>query len=148
MLALTRRIGESIYIDGDIGVTVYDLLRYHVTLGVVAPASVSLTLQGATLRPAVLDDGSCFYLLSMVNRDSFVVGEAEVSVAFQSTFLRSGSLRSRQVRLLISAPPSIVIDREEIHLRKRAAAGLALPVLPKCAWLHRANRAVSCRMAA
>lgn len=152
MLALNRRIGETLCIGDDISVTVYDMLRYHVTLGVVAPPTVPVALHGAPLQPAVLEDGSRFYLLSIVRRDAFCVGEVGIRVDFRHKFLHGGAMRARPVRFLIDAPRSVVVDREEVHLRKRAAAGDASSIVPsiasKSAWLHRANRAVSSRMAA
>jgi carbon storage regulator len=42
MLVLTRRVGESIRIDGDIVVKVVDLDSRHVKLGIEAPKNVSV----------------------------------------------------------------------------------------------------------
>ena len=66
MLLLTRRIGQTIYIGDDIRVTVHDRLRYHVTLGVVAPTELALHYSGAQLAPAVLPGGEHLYFITLL----------------------------------------------------------------------------------
>jgi carbon storage regulator len=45
MLSLTRRIGESIIIGGDISVTVLDIKRTQIRIGVNAPRDLSVDRQ-------------------------------------------------------------------------------------------------------
>jgi carbon storage regulator CsrA len=52
MLILNRRVGETICIGDDVRVTVYDKLRYHVTMGVIAPPSAQLFYGEAPGDPA------------------------------------------------------------------------------------------------
>ncbi len=148
MLTLTRRVGETICIGDDICVTVYDKLRYHIMLGVLAPHGATLDFGGSSVRPVALPDGVKFYLLTLLNQDDFTVGEARVSVRFKPSFLGVATLRAQQVRVGIAAPRSIEVHREEIYARKRLDTGGQLPPMSVPAWLRRANLAVSCRAAA
>lgn len=148
MLTLTRRVGETIYIGDDICVTVYDKLRYHLMVGILAPHGVNLDLGGNSMRPVALSDGVDFYLLTLLNRDVFTVGEARVSVRFKPSFLGVATLRAQQVRVGITAPRSIEVHREEIYARKLLDAGGRLPPISVPEWLRRANLSVSCRAAA
>jgi sRNA-binding carbon storage regulator CsrA len=147
MLILTRRVGETIYIGDDVCITVYDKLRYHVMIGVLAPANIELSFSDTCVRPAVLPDGERFYLLTLVSDDVFSVGEARVRVDFRPSFLGAGALRARQVRIGIAAPKQIDVHREEIYVRKLIACGKPPPPMPFCDWLRQANLAVSCRAA-
>lgn len=148
MLTLTRRVGETIYIGDDICVTVYDKLRYHLMMGVLAPPSATLDFGGSSVRPVALPDGVGFYLLTLLNRDAFTVGEARVSVRFKPSFLGVATLRAQQVRVGIAAPRSIEVHREEVYARKLLDSGRRCPVVSLPEWLRRANLSVSCRAAA
>lgn len=148
MLTLTRRVGETIYIGDDICVTVYDKLRYHLMVGVLAPHGATLDFGGNSVRPVALPDGVGFYLLTLLNRDAFTVGEARVSVRFKPSFLGVATLRTQQVRVGIDAPRSIKVHREEIYVRKLLDAGGRPPPISVPDWLRRANLSVSCRVAA
>ena len=148
MLTLTRRTGETIYIGDDTCVTVYDRLRYHVILGVLAPVNARLQFGEAYLRPAILPDGERFYLLTMVSQDVFWIDDTRVHVRFNPTYLGTASLRMRQIKISMDAPPAIDICREEIYLRRLQAAGKRLPPSPFSAWLHQANQSASNRAAA
>jgi sRNA-binding carbon storage regulator CsrA len=148
MLTLTRRFGETIYIGDDTCVTVYDRLRYHVMIGVLAPANARLQFGDSCLRPAILPDGERFYLLTMLSQDVFWIDDVRVRVRFNPTYLSTVSVRMRQVKIDIDAPQSVEVYREEIYLRRLQEAGKQLPAMPFSAWLRQANLAVSCRAAA
>lgn len=51
MLVLSRRVGEEIVIDGKICLTVIEARGRRVTLGIVAPPSVSVHRQEVCERP-------------------------------------------------------------------------------------------------
>lgn len=148
MLILTRRIGETIYIGDDICVTVYDKLRYHVSMGVIAPASVNVQYGNTRLRPAILPGGERFYLISLLTMDGFCIGDTHISVNFNPSYLGTGHPLKRQVRVGIVAPQSITILREELYLRQLTQAGKRVPPIPFATWLRQANQSVSSRAAA
>lgn len=148
MLTLTRRIGESIYLGDDTCLTVYDRLRYHVMIGVLAPERMAVACNAHAVRPAMLPGGERFYLLTLLSGDDFTVGDARVLVRFRHTFLSAQSMQRRQMKVSVDAPIALPVLREEVYLDRLAASGRRLPPAPFSAWLHRANRAVSVRMAA
>ncbi len=148
MLILNRRVGESIHIGDDVCVTVYDKLRYHVTMGVIAPVSAQLFYGETRLRPAILPDGEHFYLISLLTEEGFRIDDVELLINFTPSYLGSGSIRKRQVRVGVAAPPSVAVHREEIYLRQLKRAGKQCPPTPFATWLRQANLAVSCRAAA
>lgn len=148
MLILTRRAGETIYIGDDICLTIYDKLRYHVMMGVLAPASVDLDFGGSSVRPVILPDGERFYLLTLLSQDAFTIGEAHVRVWFKPSFLGAEALRAREIRVGVTAPRSIEVNREEIYARKLLDAGKRPPPISSPEWLRRANLSVSCNAAA
>lgn len=57
MLVLTRRLGETIVIDGDIRVTVVDVKGDRVRLGITAPASVAVDREEVHARRAEFGAG-------------------------------------------------------------------------------------------
>jgi carbon storage regulator CsrA len=148
MLILTRRIGETIYIGDHIYVTVYDKLRYHVSMGVIAPATVNVQYGDTRLRPAILPGGERFYLISLLTMDGFNIGDTQISVNFNPSYLGTGNPLKRQIRVGIAAPQSITILREELYLRQLTQAGKRVPPMPFATWLRQANQSVSCRAAA
>lgn len=148
MLTLNRRVGETIYIGDDICVTVYDRLRYHITLGVLMPANASLRYGETQLRPAILPGGERCYLLTMLSLDDFWMGDVQVRVRFNPTYLGASSLHLRQVKIDIGAPQSVAIHREEIYLRVLRDRGQRLPAMPFSAWLHQAMQSAPGRAAA
>jgi sRNA-binding carbon storage regulator CsrA len=148
MLTLTRRVGESIYLGDDTCLTVYDRLRYHVLIGVLAPERMAVACNAHAVRPATLPGGERFFLLTLLSGDEFTVGGARVLVRFRPTFLSAQSMQRRQMKVSVDAPGSIPVLREEVYLDRLAASGRRLPPAPFSTWLHRANRAVSARMAA
>jgi sRNA-binding carbon storage regulator CsrA len=148
MLTLTRRVGQTIYIGDHTCLTVYDRLRYHVMVGVLTPANVSVRYGDTALRPAILPGGEPLYLLTLLSLDDFWVGDVKVRVRFNPTYLGVASLRMRQVKIDIGAPMSVDIYREEIYLRLLQEAGECVPALPFSAWLHQAMHAVPDRAAA
>lgn len=144
MLTLTRRVGESIYLGDDTCLTVYDRLRYHVLIGVLAPVGMSLHLGELLMRPAELPGGEHFYLLTLLSQESFRVGPCRVGVRFKPTFLSSPSPSKRQLKVDVDAPPGLGIDREEIRMQRSQALGQPQPTVPVWEWLRRANASVSC----
>ena len=147
MLILSRRVGETVRIGDDVAVTVYDKLRYHVTMGVIAPPEAQVFYGDTRLRPATLPDGERFYLISLLSQETFRIDDAQVMVSFTPSYLGSGSLRKRQVRVGVVAPQSVAVHREEIYLRTLAGAGRRVPPTPFATWLRQANLSVSCRVA-
>lgn len=148
MLILNRRVGETIRIGDEICVTVYDKLRYHVTMGVIAPPSAQLFYGDTCLRPAILPDGERFYLISLLTSESFRIDDVELNVSFTPSYLGAGPTRKRQVRIAVAAPQSVAVHREEIYLRRLELAGKRCPPMPFSTWLRQANLAVSSRAAA
>ncbi len=147
MLILNRRVGETIRIGHDVSVTVYDKLRYHVTMGVIAPSEAQVFYGETRMRPATLPDGERFYLISLLSEERFRIDSAQLMVSFTPSYLRSGSLRKRQVRIGVDAPQSVAVHREEIYLRHLEDAGKRAPLTPISTWLRQANLSVSCRVA-
>jgi len=147
MLILNRRIGETVRIGDDVAVTVYDKLRYHVTMGVIAPPEAQVFYGETRLRPATLPDGERFYLISLLSQEMFRIDDAQVMVSFTPSYLGTGSLRKRQVRVGVVAPQSVAVHREEIYLRNLESAGRRVPPTPFSSWLRQANFSVSCRVA-
>lgn len=148
MLTLTRRVGESVYLGDDTCLTVYDRLRYHVLIGVLAPERMQVACNTHAVRPATLPGGERFYLLTLLSGDDFTVGDARVQVRFRPTFLSAQSMQRRQMKVCIDAPPALRVLREEIYLKRLADRGQRLPAATFSSWLHHVNRAVSVRMAA
>lgn len=144
MLTLTRRTGETIYIGDNICVTVYDRLRYHVMIGVLAPANARLQFGEACLRPAILPDGGRWYLLTMLSQDVFWIDDTRLHVRFNPTYLGTASLHMRQIKISVDAPPTVDICREEIYLRRLEAAGKRLPPTPFSAWQPASMAAQPC----
>lgn len=143
MLTLTRRVGESIYLGDDTCLTVYDRLRYHVLIGVLAPVGMPLQLGELVMRPAELPGGERFYLLTLLSQESFRVGPSWVGVRFKPTFLSSPSPSKRQLKVDVDAPQGLSIYREEIRMQRSQMLGQPRPAVPVWEWLRRANASVS-----
>jgi sRNA-binding carbon storage regulator CsrA len=148
MLILTRRIGETIYIGDDICITVYDKLRYHVSMGVITPVNTKVLYGDTCLRPAVLPDGERFYLISLLTMDEFQVGDTVVRVSFNPSYLGEVSPLKRQIRVGIDAPQSTTVLREEVYHRQLVKDGKRVPPISFATWLRQANLSVSSRTAA
>ena len=104
---------------------------------------------GATrLRPAILPGGERCYLLTMLSLDEFRMGDVQVRVRFNPTYLGASSLHLRQVKIDIGAPQSVAIHREEIYLRVLRDRGQRPPAMPFSTWLHEALHAPPSRAAA
>lgn len=145
MLTLTRRVGQSIYIDNAICITVYDRLRYHTTIAVLSPANAEIKLGGAIIRPAILAGGERFYLLTLLSGDDFTIDEVRIAVRFRPTLLSVQSLQKRQMKISIDAPKSRLVQREEVHFQK---SGKKTSAMSTATWLYCANRAVSSQISA
>jgi carbon storage regulator CsrA len=143
MLVLNRRVGETIHIGDDVCVTVYDKLRYHVTIGVIAPTDAQVFYAETRMRPAVLPDGERFYLISLLTTETFRIDDVELRVSFTPSYLGMGPTRKKQVQLAIAAPKSVPVHREEIYLQHLDRAGKRRPAMSFAAWLRQANLAVS-----
>lgn len=146
MLTLTRRVGESIRIGRTTCITVYDRLRYHVVLGVLTVPEDELHVGTESVRAAVLPDGSCFRMLTLLSGETFALGPARVTVRFRPTFLDARSPLRRQLKVCINAPRDVLILREELHERQQKASGERQPPIPAAEWLRKANSRVSIRM--
>jgi carbon storage regulator CsrA len=143
MLILNRRVGETIHIGDDVCVTVYDKLRYHVTIGVIAPADSQVFYGDTRMRPAILPDGERFYLISLLTTEMFRVDDVELRVSFTPSYLGAGSTHKRQVQVAIAAPKSVPVHREEIYLQHLDRDGKRRPAMSFATWLRQANLAVS-----
>jgi carbon storage regulator CsrA len=141
MLVLNRRVGETIHIGDDVCVTVYDKLRYHVTMGVIAPTNAQVFY--GEMRMATLPDGERFYLISLLTTETIRIDDVELRVSFTPSYLGSGSLCKRQVQLAIAAPKSVPVHREEIYLQHLDRDGKRRPAMAFATWLRQANLAVS-----
>lgn len=147
MLLLTRRVGETIYIGDAIRVTVHDRLRYHVTLGVIAPVHMPLHYGGAALAPAVLPGGERLYLVTLLACETLRIGPVELHADFHIPFPKGDPRRERLVRIGIEAPKEISILREELYLRTLIATGRRLPT-PIADWIRRVHQpATPCTVA-
>jgi carbon storage regulator CsrA len=143
MLVLNRRVGETIHIGDDVCVTVYDRLRYHVTMGVIAPMNAQVFYGEMRMRPAILPDGELFYLISLLTTETFRIDDVELRVSFTPSYLGTASPRKRQVQLAIAAPKSVPVHREEIYLQHLDRDGKRRPAMAFATWLRQANLAVS-----
>lgn len=56
MLILTRRIGETLVIQGDIEVTVLDIKGHQVRIGIKAPKEVAIVRSELLVGEAATDD--------------------------------------------------------------------------------------------
>ncbi len=129
MLVLNRRVGQTICIGDDVCVTVYDKLRYHVTMGVISPADAQVSFGQVYLRPAILPDGERFYMFSLLSSERFRIDDVELQVGFTPSYLGI-AIRKRQVRIAIAAPPSVAVDREEIRLQRLERDSKRRPSMP------------------
>jgi sRNA-binding carbon storage regulator CsrA len=151
MLMLTRGIGQTIFIGDRVRVAVYDRLRYHVILGVIAPEQTLLHYGGARLVPAVLPGGVQLYLVTLLACETLHIDQIALFVDFHVSLPADDPRRERQVRIGIDAPRQIPILREELVLRALAANGQPLP--PQVGrWIERmlapaGARNVSCAVA-
>jgi carbon storage regulator CsrA len=143
MLVLNRRVGESIYIGDDVCVTVFDRLRDHTTIGVLAPPAMRLRIHDVQMRPKVLEGGAHFYLLTLVNGQGFVIGDADVRVKFKGSGITTLGARPKQVRVAIQAPAHIQVHREEIYTQIRAGEGRRSPTPTFAKRLQQANALLS-----
>ena len=96
MLVLNRRVGEPLHIGDDVCVTAYGKLRYHVTMGVIAPTNAQVFYGEMRMRPAILPDGERFYLISLLTTETFRIDDIELRVSFTPSYLGAGSTRNRQ----------------------------------------------------
>jgi sRNA-binding carbon storage regulator CsrA len=145
MLVFNRKVGQSIHLGDEVCLTVFDKLRYHVTLGIVAPATANVRLGAAEIRPAVLDDGAHFYMLSLLSGDAFSVDEVEIRVKFRSSGLSALGGGSNSVRIAIHAPAHIAVHRSEVYERFRSVDDRRASALAVANWLFEANKSVSHR---
>lgn len=145
MLTLTRRVGESIYIGDAICITVYDRLRYHATIAVLAPANAQVKFGDAIIRPAILPGGERFYLLTLLSGDEFTIGEIRISARFRPTLLNVKSPQRRQMKITVDAPKSTLVQREEVYLKRSSGTFSATPI---STWMYCANRAISSQISA
>jgi hypothetical protein len=75
---LTCRIGDIVWIENDICVTVQSRYRQRITVSVIASAHMKLHFGGTVLRPSVLPSGTCSYLFSLQGLRQFQIGEIEI----------------------------------------------------------------------
>jgi sRNA-binding carbon storage regulator CsrA len=130
MLVLTRGIGQTVYIGRDISVTVYDRMRFHATLAIVAPSHSRVRYGSQTLGFAACPEGERLYLVTLLDDDAIWIDEAEVRVAFATGEPDMRPMPERCLRLLLSAPKSLSIYREEVYLRRLRERGETLPAWP------------------
>jgi len=109
MLILTRRVGERVFVGGEIIVTLTRLAGDHVRLGIEAPPEVAVDREEVLDRPVPdeVDAGAA-------DRISVVVVR----------------IRRHQARIGIAAPPGFLVDRAEV--RGRAGSPEAAATGPAC----------------
>ncbi|MFA6076600.1 MAG: carbon storage regulator [Candidatus Paceibacterota bacterium] len=93
MLVLSRKLNQSIVIDGQIFVKILDIDRYVVKLGIHAPAQTSAP------REEFLE----------LNESTLIDGQIVVKIV---------CIDRRTVKLGVQAPAEVPVDREEVHERK------------------------------
>jgi sRNA-binding carbon storage regulator CsrA len=134
MLVLTRRVGESLYIGENICLTVRDKLRYHVTIGVVAPPGVCVDYEGQTLRAAPRRAPERWYLVSMLTGETLTIGQAVLYVGIPAPRRPRAEAANGQIRIGIDAPKDVLIYREEIYRRILAQQGQPSPRVMSSSW--------------
>ncbi len=143
MLTLTRRTGETIYLGEDISVTVYERLRYHLLIAVIAPVHTRVRLGDARVRPVQLPGGEQFHLLTLLDHEEFQIDTCRLRFRFTPTVLAAGRNAKRQVKVDIDAPDWLDIVREEVALRQSQDVGRRQAMMRVSRWLHRANAVVA-----
>ena len=143
MLTLTRRVGETICLGDDIAVTVYDRLRFHVLVAIVAPAGTKVRSGEADVAPALLPDGGHFYLLTLIDHECFRIDDSLIRVRFSHTQFFSAPKYKRQLKVDIDAPDWLTILREELCLDSSQSVGRRAATLRVADWLHRSNASTS-----
>lgn len=139
MLVLTRAIGQTLYIGRDVSVTVYDRMRYHATLAIVAPSHCKVRYGSQPLGFASCPQGERLYLVTLLEDDAIWIDEAEVRLAFTAGLPEMRPMPERSLRLLVNAPRSLSIYREEVYLRRLREMGETLPAAPMCARIDGIN---------
>jgi len=138
MLVLSRGIGDSIYIDDAISLTVYDKLRFHAVLAVVSKRTLCVRFNDAPLHPAQFPGGERFYLAALLAGQTLHIDQTAVTVVFDTGKLDSDDTPLTHVRLCLDAPKGIAIHREEIHRRILRENNQPLPASP-ADWIERMN---------
>ena len=108
MLALTRRIGQTLRIGDDIRVTVRSRLRDLVLIDVSAPAGSHLYCEGMPQSGTHGGSGRERYLVPVMTGECLQLGAVRIAI--------DGDRRCHggQIRLHVDAPRQIAVTREEL----------------------------------
>lgn len=109
MLALTRRIGESVKIGDSVRLTVRHRIRELMLIDLTAPAGSRLTCENAPLTSMPTSSGLERYLCSVLAGERLNLGD--VLIVFGSP--RGARGNNRQILLRIDAPLEFAISRED-----------------------------------
>lgn len=114
-LVLNRRTGESLRIGDTVRLTVRDRRRSCVLIAITAPLDVSVADEDdVMMQPATVANGSALYLLWLFAGEALQVGEATIFVGDAAGAKRKVRGGQRQVRIMVIAPRSLAVRREEV----------------------------------
>jgi sRNA-binding carbon storage regulator CsrA len=144
MLVLNRRIGQSIYLDDSVCLTVFAAQRDRILIAVIAPAaarvhSTDAVVCSAIHDAAVLDGDERPYLFALRNGQTLAIDASEIQVRFSSCALSTLRKGPGRVQLAVRAPAHVVVQREEIYAQRQSDNGRRATIASLAKRLQRAN---------
>ena len=136
MLTLSRRINETIYLDETIAITLYDRLRFHALVAVLAPSETVVRLGDGTVAPVQLPTGEQFHLLTLRSHEAFRIDACTLRLRFGEGRFATGARHKQQLKVDIDAPQWMDICREEVLLRQSHRLGQRRAILRISPWMH------------